>query len=198
MLLQDNIRNVISVAGLLPAFVESIDDADELEILYTKFEGLTKESHSLSKAFTNEIIDIGPLLTGREELLRLLTSINGFVSNLEDICDIVTNSKDIKKIKPNYTDELLDISNQIVISITKIREVVFLLSSNPGDIFNLTHEILENTTETEKILRSFVLVVISSKLSHKDMLLLNTINDRFLSIIVNIKSLVTNIRIILL
>ena len=198
MLLQDNIRNVISVAGLLPAFVESIDDADELEILYTKFEGLTKESHSLSKAFTNEIIDIGPLLTGREELLRLLTSINGFVSNLEDICDIITNSKDIKKIKPNYTDELLEISNQIVISITKIREVVFLLSSNPGDIFNLTHEILENTTETEKILRSFVLVVISSKLSHKDMLLLNTINDRFLSIIVNIKSLVTNIRIILL
>ncbi len=198
MLLQDNIRNVISVAGLLPAFVESIDDADELEILYTKFEGLTKESHSLSKAFTNEIIDIGPLLTGREELLRLLTSINGFVSNLEDICDIITNSKDIKKIKPNYTDELLEISNQIVISITKIREVVFLLSSTPGDIFNLTHEILENTTETEKILRSFVLVVISSKLSHKDMLLLNTINDRFLSIIVNIKSLVTNIRIILL
>ena len=185
MLLQDNIRNVISVAGLLPAFVESIDDADELEILYTKFEGLTKESHSLSKAFTNEIIDIGPLLTGREELLRLLTSINGFVSNLEDICDIITNSKDIKKIKPNYTDELLEISNQLVIS-------------NPGDIFNLTHEILENTTETEKILRSFVLVVISSKLSHKDMLLLNTINDRFLSIIVNIKSLVTNIRIILL
>ena len=198
MLLQDNIRNVISVAGLLPAVIESIDDTDELEILNTKFLGLTKESHSLSKAFTNEIIDIGPLLTGREELLRLLTSINGFISNLEDICDIVANSKDIKKIKPNYTDELLEISNQLVISITKIREVVFLLSSNPGDIFNLTHEILENTTETEKVLRSFVLVVISSKLSPQDTLLLNTINDRFLSIIVNIKSLVTNIRIILL
>ena len=98
----------------------------------------------------------------------------------------------------NSQISLLEISNQIVISITKIREVVFLLSSNPGDIFNLTHEILENTTETEKILRSFVLVVISSKLSPQDTLLLNTINDRFLSIIVNIKSLVTNIRIILL
>ena len=122
MLLQDNIRNVISVAGLLPAFVESIDDADELEILHTKFLGLTSESHSLSKAFTTEIISIGPLLTGREELLRLLTSINGFISNLEDVCDIVTNSKDIKKIKPNYTDELLEISNQLILSITKIRE----------------------------------------------------------------------------
>ena len=79
MLLQDNIRNVISVAGLLPVFVESIDDADELEILHTKFLGLTNESHSLSKDFTTEIISIGPLLTGREELLRLLTSINGFI-----------------------------------------------------------------------------------------------------------------------
>ena len=104
----------------------------------------------------------------------------------------------LKKIKPIYTDELLEISNQLILSITKIREVVFLLSSNPSDIFNLTHEILEHTTETEKVLRSFILVVISSKLSHTDALLLNTINDRFLSIIVNIKSIVTNIRIILL
>ncbi len=180
LILQDHIRNAVSAANLLPRMVEALmsSDSDEVEELYQELRRVDEESTKVQKSFVGELLSVGPLLTSREELLRLVSMVGSITDSLEGAAYRITHFNVLRSMPKDLLERLLNLAKKVEDTVNSLRECIFLLSYNPSGIIEASKEVALNEEEVDVLYRNLSALSLEAEIPPSLMLAINGVIER--------------------
>jgi uncharacterized protein Yka (UPF0111/DUF47 family) len=180
LILQDHIRNAVSAAKLVPRIVEATisSDYNEVEELYRELRRVDEESARVQKSFVGELLSVGPLLTSREELLRLVSMVGSITDSLEGAAYRITHFHVLRSAPRDLLERLLGLAKKVEDTVNSLRECIFLLSYNPSGIVEAGKDVALNEGEVDMLYRALSTMSLEAKIPPSLMLAINEVINR--------------------
>ncbi|NIM45786.1 MAG: DUF47 family protein, partial [Nitrososphaeria archaeon] len=180
LILQDHIRNAVSVAEYLPQMVEALisDDNSRVEEFYESIKRIDDNSITIEKSLFDELVGVGPLLSSREELIRLVNTVSTVINSLEGSAYRITYFTRLRTAPRAILEKLLELSRKVAETVNSLRECVFLLSYNPSGILSASKRVADNEVEVDTIYRSLSVETLMSSLPANELVSINEVINR--------------------
>lgn len=165
--LQDLARKVSSVASLIPRMMDSVVQGDEgkLEEHYMEVKQLDKEAELAKKDLISALIKTGPILSGRDELLRLVSTVASLMDALEAAAFRITYFKQLKNVPKEMLGKLTNLSKKVSEIVSLLRECIYLLGYNPRGISAVGRKLVKKEQEIDELHRGLEMEILESKVN---------------------------------
>ena len=182
MILQEHMRNAVTVAGIIPQMIDLIissdDEDDQVEELYQRVKKVDEDSVAIEKGFVSELMSVGPLLTSREELLRLVSMVGAVIDSIEGSAYRIVYFKRLRSSPKEFLEKMKVLSEKVLETINSLRECIFLLSYNPAGIMEASKKVVKAESEVDHIYRSLSGESLEADLSSAQLLSINEVISR--------------------
>ena len=130
--LQDLARSVATATSVLVSLIENVSQNRTTKEMYNKIKTLDLEAREIKRNLINTLMKTGPILTGRDELIRLVSSLGAIIDFVEAAAYRAVNYKSFKKLPSPVMENIKSLSKSVAEIISSLRECVFLMASNPA------------------------------------------------------------------
>ncbi|MFQ5710631.1 MAG: DUF47 domain-containing protein [Candidatus Geothermarchaeales archaeon] len=180
LILQEHIRNAVSVAGYLPQMVEALisNDDNKVEEFYVNVKKIDDSTVRIEKTIFSELMGVGPLLSSREELIRLVSTVSNVINSLEGSAYRIAYFTNLRSAPRGILEKILALSQKVAETVNALRECIFLLSYNPSGIPGAAKKLSENEVEVDRLYRSLSVESLGMKLSANELVSINEVINR--------------------
>jgi len=178
--LQDHVRSAVTVAGYLPQMLKALADSEyeTVEKLYKKVKVIDENSRGVEKGFLQELLSVGPLLTSRDELIRLISSVSSIIDSLEGSAYRIAFFSNLRKLPKNILEETDELARKAYETVVALRECIFLLSYNPDGIMEASKKVVASESNADEAYRSLATEILGLDLKAADLLAINDVVTR--------------------
>lgn len=178
--LQDHVRSAVTVAGYLPQMLKALGDSEyeTVEKLYKKVKVIDENSRDVEKGFLRELLSVGPLLTSRDELIRLISSVSSIIDSLEGSAYRIAFFSNLRKLPKNILEETDELARKAYETVVALRECIFLLSFNPDGIMEASKKVVASESNADEAYRSLATEILGLDLKAADLLAINDVVTR--------------------
>lgn len=178
--LQDHVRSAVTVAGYLPQMLKALGDSEyeTVEKLYKKVKVIDENSRGVEKGFLRELLSVGPLLTSRDELIRLISSVSSIIDSLEGSAYRIAFFSNLRKLPKNILEETDELARKAYETVAALRECIFLLSYNPDGIMEASKKVVASESNADEAYRSLATEILGLDLKAADLLAINDVVTR--------------------
>ncbi len=178
--LQDHVRSAVTVAGYLPQMLKALGDSEyeTVEKLYKKVKVIDENSRGVEKGFLRELLSVGPLLTSRDELIRLISSVSSIIDSLEGSAYRIAFFSNLRKLPKNILEETDELARKAYETVVALRECIFLLSFNPDGIMEASKKVVASESNADEAYRSLATEILGLDLKAADLLAINDVVTR--------------------
>jgi len=172
-ILQDETNKILNLSRELAIMTDAIIQENEEGIREStdKMSLIENDIMVLKKQITREVIEIGSLMTYREDLLRtayFIDEISGYISGIS----FRLSNIEPKIIKINFEIEVKEMVDIIINILFKINEMSRTLTIKPENTIELTNEIQRIEMEVNKKYRKQTIKALDLITSQEDLFLL--------------------------
>ena len=178
--LQDHVRSAVTVAGYLPQMLKALGDSEyeTVEKLYKKVKVIDENSRGVEMGFLRELLSVGPLLTSRDELIRLISSVSSIIDSLEGSAYRIAFFSNLRKLPKNILEETDELARKAYETVVALRECIFLLSYNPDGIMEASKKVVASESNADEAYRSLATEILGLDLKAADLLAINDVVTR--------------------
>jgi uncharacterized protein Yka (UPF0111/DUF47 family) len=171
-ILQDETNKILNLSRELAIMTDAIIQENEEGIREStdKMSLIENDIMVLKKQITREVIEIGSLMTYREDLLRtayFIDEISGYISGIS----FRLSNIEPKIIKINFEIEVKEMVDIIINILFKINEMSRTLTIKPENTIELASEIQRIESEVDKKYRELTIKALDKINSQKDLIL---------------------------
>jgi len=165
ILLQDLARVISTAAGMIPMIISLMGkgEIENLEKEYGRIKELDMKAEDIKRNVINTLTKIGPILSSRDELIRLVSSLGSIMDLLEATAFRITYYNKIRDIPKDILEKLLVLSKEITEIISSLRECVFLMGYNPSRISDVGRKMVEKELQIDRIRRNLELRILNDE-----------------------------------
>jgi len=173
---QDHIRKVLQGVRELTAMVDDFASDKNPEGVgdqLVRIRGLKEEAAGLKRGLLKELAEMGMLLMGREDMLRLVTQVNEIVKLSEEaafrISEIVRKKIGLDK---EIREGFLNIAKNVLRAVTNLRKTIFSLKYGREKTIQLAGNVEIAEYVVDEIYRDLDMKIIDTKMDVNSKLLL--------------------------
>ena len=173
---QDHIRKVLQGVRELTAMVDDFASDKNPEGVgdqLVRIRGLKEEAAGLKRGLLKELAEVGMLLMGREDMLRLVTQVNEIVKLSEEaafrISEIVRKKIGLDK---EIREGFLNIAKNVLRAVTNLRKTIFSLKYGREKTIQLAGNVEIAEYVVNEIYRDLDMKIIDTKMDVNSKLLL--------------------------
>lgn len=173
---QDHIRKVLQGVRELTAMVDDFAsdmNPEGVSDWLVRIRGLKEEAAGLKRGLLKELAEVGMLLMGREDMLRLVTQVNEIVKLSEEaafrISEIVRKKIGLDK---EIREGFLNIAKNVLRAVTNLRETIFSLKYGREKTIQLAGNVEIAEYVVDEIYRDLDMKIIDTKMDVNSKLLL--------------------------
>jgi len=173
---QDQIRKVLQGVRELTAMVDDLASGKKPEDMgdgLVRIRGLKEEAAGLKRELLKELAEVGMLLIGREDMLRLVTQINEIVQMSEEtafrVSEIVRKQIELDE---EIREDFLNIAKNVLRAVTNLRETIFSLKYGREKTIELAGNVEIAEYVVDEIYRDLDMKIIDAKIDVNFKLLL--------------------------
>ena len=176
---QDQIRKVLQGVRELTAMVDDLASGKKPEDMgdgLVRIRGLKEEAAGLKRELLKELAEVGMLLIGREDMLRLVTQINEIVQMSEETAFRVSEilRKEIE-LDEAIREDFLNIAKNVLRAVTNLRETIFSLKYGREKTIELAGNVEIAEYVVDEIYRNLDMKIIDAKMDVNYKLLLREV-----------------------
>ncbi len=175
---QDHLRKVMTTTRMVSQLIDSFvkDDKKTVQELFTEIRKSEEEVDGARRMVSRELAEIGAILMSREDFLRF----TNLTSEIADFCEgIAFRLLEIMgrnwKVPEDIKKGLVDLSNAVFETVSKLRETVMTLSYGSEKALGKAREVEIAERIADDLYRKLELKILNSKLEFPVMLLLRDI-----------------------
>lgn len=176
---QDQIRKVLQGVRELTAMVDDLASGKKPEDMgdgLVRIRGLKEEAAGLKRELLKELAEVGMLLIGREDMLRLVTQINEIVQMSEEtafrVSEIVRKQIELDE---EIREDFLNIAKNVLRAVTNLRETIFSLKYGREKTIELAGNVEIAEYVVDEIYRNLDMKIIDAKMDVNYKLLLREV-----------------------
>lgn len=162
--LQDLARSVATATSVLVSLIENVSQNKTTKEMYNKIKTLDLEAREIKRNLINTLMKTGPILTGRDELIRLVSSLGAIIDFVEAAAYRAVNYKSFKKLPSPVMENIKSLSKSVAEIISSLRECVFLMASNPARVNDVGRRVIEKESEIDELYRTLELQLLNGDL----------------------------------
>lgn len=152
--LQDFSRKMVEISGMvIRIFDSTIEDNEDLNLIYREVKKLDKEAAELQKVITSEILRSKPYLPNSEAIYTLV-AVMGDIINSIDGAGYRASHLSIETLSKEYIEDLRDIALKVHEEIDAFREAIYLLAYNPASLRTAIDRIYSLEQDVDDVYRS--------------------------------------------
>ncbi|HDN17432.1 MAG TPA: DUF47 family protein [Candidatus Bathyarchaeota archaeon] len=179
-LCQELTRHAIDALRILHTQLEALRKGDKkkVEELYSKISEYKDLAMETKRRLSTGLIEAGAILLSREDFLRYAVPVTEMVDLTEGAAYriLVLSRNNIKIDKETWTSLLRLVAGALNTAM-KLRETIFSLSVNPGNVESLAHSVEESEREMDDLYRETEVTIIFAKINISHLLLLRDLSQ---------------------
>jgi hypothetical protein len=175
---QDNLRKVVDVSRKIPQLAEyfAVGDKENAKKLLSEIRTCEEEVIKARRMVSQELAEIGAILTAREDFLRF----TNLSSEIADFCEgiayyIVEIMEHNWNISPEVKKDLLKLSLAVLDTVLKLRETMMVLNYGSQKTLERAKDVEIAERIVDEQYRALTIKVLSGKLDVPVLLLLRDI-----------------------
>jgi predicted phosphate transport protein (TIGR00153 family) len=179
---QDHLRKVLEVARKITQMVDSFakGDRESAQQLFTEILKMEEEVDAARRMVTQELAEIGGVLTSREDFLRFTNQANEIADFCEGIGFRLLEIMDKGwKVPSDIKDGLMKLSEGMFEAVTKLRETAMTLNYSSSKALEKAREVEVAERVMDDLYRELEIKIISSRMEIPVLLLLRDVTELF-------------------
>jgi predicted phosphate transport protein (TIGR00153 family) len=181
-LCQDHLRKVIETTRKVTLLMESFlkNDKKTVELLNDEIYDLADEMDNVKRSVAHRLVEIGAVLLNREDFLRF-TDVTSEIGDLcKGIAFRISEMMDSKwKIPMKLKNGMVDLSNCVFDTISKLRETLFTLNYGASNVSEKAKEVELAERKVDTLYRNLEIKILRSKLDLPTTLLTREVIELF-------------------
>jgi len=154
------------------------DIDNKVKELYEGVKKINISSNELERNILKELIGVGPLLSSREEVIRLVSVVGQIVNDLEGAAYRIAYYEILRNAPKELINKMHNLAEKVVQTVNSLRECIYLLSYNPSGILEAAKKVVENEIDVDDIYRSISVESLSKNLQANELISINEIINR--------------------
>jgi predicted phosphate transport protein (TIGR00153 family) len=179
---QDHLRKVLEVVRKVTQMVDSFakGDRESAQQFFTEILKMEEEVDAARRMVSQELAEIGGVLTSREDFLRFTNQANEIADFCEGIGFRLLEIMDKGwKVPPDIKDGLMKLSEGMFEAVTKLRETAMTLNYSSSKALEKAREVEVAERVMDDLYRELEIKIISSHMEIPVLLLLRDVTQLF-------------------
>lgn len=164
ILMQDLARGVHTAANALNLIARPTRNRKEVEEVYEKIRSYNADLKAKKKQLISTLMKTGPILTGRDKLIRLVGGLSAMMDGIEAVAFRLVHYDKLRRLPRDLEEGIASILEKLSDAISYIRECIFLMGSNPARVNDVSDRIIKKEAEIDETYRRLELELFNTDL----------------------------------